>query len=232
MEGTNRIIAIETSGRQGSIAALYGEKDGCHLNGCYIECGDQRTAQALAPALKRLLDEANWEPASVDLVAVAVGPGSFTGLRIGVTTGKAFAYAANADVIGVNTLEAIALQATCGATPLWVISDAQRQELFTAKFVFDDGGAFRLQRETAILGQDAWLSALQAGDYVTGPALGRLQSRLPAGVVVAPQALWQPMAESVGRLAWNAYRAGRRDDVWKLAPQYYRASAAEEKNPV
>ena len=54
----------------------------------------RRSAQTLAPAIATLLDAVEWRPADVELVAVATGPGSFTGLRIGVTTAKAFAYAA------------------------------------------------------------------------------------------------------------------------------------------
>jgi tRNA threonylcarbamoyladenosine biosynthesis protein TsaB len=231
MEGAKRILAIETSGKHGSIAALVGEADGCRLVGQIAESGDERTAQALAPAMKRLLQEANWGPAEVELVAVAVGPGSFTGLRIGVTTAKTFAYAVQAEVIGVDTLDVLAFQAPPSTAPLWAVIGAQRQELFVAKFAFDDGATFRTVRETAILSQDAWFAELRAGDRVIGPALNRLQNRLPATIEVVPQILWQPMAEAVGQVAWNAYRNGRRDDLWKLVPNYYRASAAEEKNP-
>jgi hypothetical protein len=70
---------------------------------------------------------------------------------------------------------------------------------------------------------------LQPGDRVTGPALGRLRPRLPPGVVAATEACWQPTAETVGQFAWRMFQRGWRDDLWKLAPLYYRPSAAEEK---
>jgi tRNA threonylcarbamoyladenosine biosynthesis protein TsaB len=231
MEGAQRIIAIETSGRYGSIATLWGAADGSHLIGQIALGDDQRTAQALAPALRQLLNDANWTPASVKLVAVAVGPGSFTGLRIGVTTAKTFAYAVGAEVIGVNTLKALAAQAPQSVAPLWTILDAQRQELFAAKFELDEAGNLRVERETAIVSQDAWLANLQPGDRVIGPALGRLTARLPDSIEVMPAELWQPMAAAVGQVAWKAHQVGQHDDVWTLAPQYYRASAAEEKLP-
>ena len=163
--------------------------------------------------------------ASIRLVVVAVGPGSFTGLRIGVTTAKTLAYAVGAEVIGVNTLAVIAEQAPPAATPLWVVMDAQRQELFAAKF----DGQRRFIRETQIASQTEWLNSLQPGDYVTGPGLRRFVPAMPAGVNAVDESLWMPLADAVGQLGWRDFQAGRRNDVWSLLPQYYRQSAAEEK---
>lgn len=225
-----RIIAIETSGRHGSVAALRGEAERAELIG-QIALGDERrTAQALAPALRELLTQLDWTPQSVELVAVAVGPGSFTGLRIGVTTAKTFAYAVGASSIGVNSLAVIAAQAPASPAPLWAALDAQRQELFVAKFVADEGRSMPIDCETTIVSRDLWLSQLKAGDRVSGPPLGTIRTTLPDSVVVLPEELWQPMAAAVGQIGWRAYQSGRRDDVWKLVPRYYRKSAAEEKS--
>jgi tRNA threonylcarbamoyladenosine biosynthesis protein TsaB len=224
-----RIVAIETSGRHGSVAALHGEADRAELIRQITLTGNQRTAQALAPALRELLTDIDWRSPSVELVAVAVGPGSFTGLRIGVTTAKTFAYAIGAKVIGVNSLAAMAAQAPLSHAPLWTVLDAQRQELFAARFVADEHGKMPVDCETSIVARDAWLAQAQPGDRVTGPPLRALQDKLPAGVITLSETLWQPMAAAVGLVGWRAYQAGRRDDVWKLAPQYFRASAAEER---
>lgn len=224
-----RILGIETSGSHGSVAALIGETVEAQLLDQIVLSGGERTAQALAPAMQRLIANVGWSTKSVELVAVAVGPGSFTGLRIGVTTAKAFAYAVGADVIGVNTLEALAVQAAPSTSRLWTILDAQRQELFAATFLVDAKSNIRFECEAHIISQDRWLGGLQLGDGVIGPALKRMVPRLPAGVVALPEASWQPMAAAVGLVAWKHYLAGQRDDVWKLAPNYYRPSAAEEK---
>ena len=228
MECSKRLIAIETTGRQGSVATLAGEAGGAKLVAQIALTSDERTAQALAPTLKKLLAETGWKPSSVELVAVAVGPGSFTGLRIGVTTAKTFAYAVGAEVIGVNTLEALAAQAP-SKSPLWTVLDAQRQELFAAKFISGDDHRMHVDRQTRIIAQDAWLAELHPGDHVIGTALSRLAARLPVFVEPVSSDLWQPMAAAVGSVAWQSYLTGQRDDLWKLAPQYYRASAAEEK---
>ena len=186
----------------------------------------------LAPALQQLLAEADWSPKSVELVAVAVGPGSFTGLRIGVTTAKTFAYAVGAEVIGVNTLDALAAQAPPSAAPLWTMLDAQRQELFAAKFIVD------ARRSTCTRSRDVHhrrkthgLPNLQPGDRVTGPALSRLASRLAGRrrrcARTNSGSRWrQPSAKSHGK----HYQAGQRDDVWKLAPQLLSRRAPPKKN--
>jgi tRNA threonylcarbamoyladenosine biosynthesis protein TsaB len=229
MADSTRILAIESSSRHCSIATFWGDADAARLVGQTLLSGDERTAQVLAPAIQELLAAAGWDPKDVQLVAITVGPGSFTGLRIGVTTAKAFAYATGAEVIGINTLAALAHQMPASGSPVWAVLDAQRQELFAAKFIVSEGQAVRTDYETCIVGQDAWLRDLEAGDRVIGPALRRLAPRLPDGVEVAPEELWQPTAQAVGELAWKEYLAGRRDDVWKLVPNYYRPSAAEEK---
>lgn len=110
-----RILALETTDRIGSVAALSGSNPLLQLA---LHSG-QRSAQALAPAVRDLLEQVGWMPDEVELVAVSVGPGSFTGLRVGVTMAKVFAYAVGAEVLGINTLEAIANAGVAKAkTPL------------------------------------------------------------------------------------------------------------------
>ncbi len=227
---SKRILAIESSGRHGSVATLWGEPEHAHVVNQILMRSDERTAQVLAPSIQKALALADWPPKSVELVAVTVGPGSFTGLRIGVTTAKAFAYAIGAEVIGVNTLEALALQAPPSTAPLWAILNAQRQELFAAKFMVSEPLGIHTLQETSIIPQDLWLSNLQSGDRVAGPSLKQLAARLPSATEVLPEEHWQPTAAAVGQLAWRNYQAGERDDVWKLSPNYYRLSAAEEKH--
>jgi tRNA threonylcarbamoyladenosine biosynthesis protein TsaB len=221
-----RILALETSGRDGSLAALEGNQRGVvRLVREATVVGPERTAQFLAPRLQELLHDVRWEASAIELITVAVGPGSFTGLRIGVTTAKALAYATGAQVIGVNTLAVIAEQAPAECRSLWVVMDAQRQELFAAKF----GSDRKLLCEPLLLPQQLWPAALKPGDSVSGPGLRRLRVDLPDDVHIVDESRWQPMATAVGQLGWRDYTAGRRDDLWTLAPQYYRQSAAEEK---
>jgi tRNA threonylcarbamoyladenosine biosynthesis protein TsaB len=224
-----RILALETSGTSGSVAALEGER----LLGEFCLDPALRSACSLAPGLSKLLAEVGWRPRDVQLVAVTAGPGSFTGLRVGVTTAKSFAYAVGAEVLGVNTLEVLAEQAPSDARVIKAVIDAQRQELFAATFqrepAVPSSLSRRLQAAGEILSIEAWLTALAPDDCVIGPALTKLLDRLPDYVRAPPEQDWMPKAASVGLIALRRFAAGERDDIWRLAPLYLRRSAAEEK---
>ena len=220
-----RTLAIETTERTGSVAAL---ADGQLVAEAPL-AGDQRSAQSLAPAIEEILNRLEWRAADVDLVAVTVGPGSFTGLRVGVTTAKTLAYAVGAEVLGVNTLEVIAAQAPLGEARITAVIDAQRQQFYSASFTRENHAAMRCVEETHIVDRAAWLAKRPAGEVVTGPGLSRLTDDLPPGVTVVESHDWAPRAATVGKLAVAHYQQGRRDDLFRLAPQYYRLSAAEEK---
>lgn len=223
-----RILALETSGRSGSVAAIV---DNNLLTQLELDPGE-RSAGALAPAVRQAFAQSGWPPRSIQLVAVTVGPGSFTGLRIGVTTAKLLAYAAGAECLGIDTLDAIAAQVPTEIDSDRVVAaiDAGRGELFVKRFVRGTADSWMPDDETAIEAIDAWLARLAAKDAVTGPAIAMLADRLPSGALVADSRLWQPMAATVGRLAALRYAAGERGDAWKLAPFYLRRSAAEEKH--
>ena len=217
-----RILALETSGRQGSAAAF---AEGRVLVEHEVP-PDERTARALAPTIRRVLAEAGWSPGDVERVAVTNGPGSFTGLRIGVTTAKAFAYGSGAAVQGVGTLECLAAQMPVeDDVRLWTVMDAQRQQLFAAEFAAADG-KWRVREDCSIVEAEPWLAARGSGELLTGPGLARFRDALPASVRIAPESRWRPLAATVGQLAADREPT---EDVWSLVPQYFRPSAAEER---
>ena len=224
-----RTLAIETSGRTGSLAAF---EDQQLLREVSLPT-DRRSAESFAPVLAELFEQLAWPQRSIDLVAVTVGPGSFTGLRIGVTMAKTIAYVAKADVVSVNTLEVIALRAfqeyeECASNSLWAIMDAQRDELFAARFRYD-GSSLVTEIPAQIVACDDWIAMLDANAQVAGPPLAKLHER--AGDLAAQSVaknLWTPMAAAVGRLGLAAHAAGQQSDAMSLVPNYYRLSAAEE----
>jgi tRNA threonylcarbamoyladenosine biosynthesis protein TsaB len=221
------LLALETSGRTGTVAIF---ADGRLVLQRQLAT-DQRSAQSLLPAIRSCLAEAGWAPGQTDLVAVTTGPGSFTGLRVGVVAAKTFAYAAGCEVMGVETLRVIAVQSAQDAADLSAVIDAQRNQLYCGFFRVDHEGQVDALRTTRILDFEDWLAELRPGTVVSGPGLrhGELVDRLPKTVRAADESVWVPRAATVALLAWRDYRAGRRDDLWKLAPNYYRKSAAEEK---
>jgi tRNA threonylcarbamoyladenosine biosynthesis protein TsaB len=224
-----KILAFETSGRLGSIALLE-TADGKLVSTIERETPpDRRTARSLLPTTQALLQENGWRPADVDLIAVTAGPGSFTGLRIGVVAAKTFAYAVGAKLVGVHTLAAMAEPIDARAPRLWTILDAQRQELFAASFNPTRSVVDQSDLTTDITPIDDWLAQLSAGDQVAGPPLEKLRQLLPAGVTVANERLWNPTAAAVGRLGFALFNRGREISPLELVPDYFRKSAAEEK---
>lgn len=223
-----RILAIESSATQGSVAAsddgqLLAEIPTAKVGG---------TARTLAPAIDTLLDRIGWTPQDTQLVAVTQGPGSFTGLRVGVTTAKTFAYAIDAPVVGINTLEVIAASALSAAGPssnkVWAVLDAQRGQVFAASFTGGDGPRPQTLQETAIFDLESFVADLNPSDTVAGPSLERLfESASCPAKCMAPD-IGRPTAATVARLAWLMPESARLP-CWSLAPQYFRPSAAEEK---
>jgi tRNA threonylcarbamoyladenosine biosynthesis protein TsaB len=199
----------------------------------------ERTAESLVPAIGGLLDQTGWQPHSVQLVCVVTGPGSFTGLRMGITTAKTFAYAAGANLVGIHTLAALAYPVSSSCSPcggskqfgragrLWTIFNAQRQELFVA--CFEQASTNQQVPTTHVVGIPAWLAQLQPGDTIVGPPLEKLASRLPKGVKIVEKRCWQPDAVAVGQLGVALALQSKQVHPMQLVPQYYRKSAAEEK---
>ena len=220
-----RTLALETSGLSGSVAAC----DGGRLLAEHDLAVGQRSAQSLAPALRKLLAEVGWQPRDVQCVAVTIGPGSFTGLRVGVTTAKTFAYATRAAVIGVDTLAVIAAQAPAEATRVAVALDAQRREVFAAVYGPATMQGRSLVEPARIVTVQAWLDSLTDDVWGSGPVLDKLAGVLPPGARPVAREFWHPRAATVARLAGAAFDRGQRDDIWQLVPNYLRRSAAEEK---
>ncbi len=220
-----RLLAIETTESAGSLAAL---SDGNLLAELNLP-PDHGSAQSLAPGLKRLLEQVDWRPTDVQVVAVVIGPGSFTGLRIGVVTAKTFAYAVRADLLGLDTLEVIAAGAPASVTALSVAVDAQRGQVAARSFVRGSEGWMHPSGPPELLDIDAWWAAQRPGSLVASPVLRRFGDRLPAHLVALESKYWLPRAATAGQLAARLHAAGYRDDLWALTPRYSRPSAAEEK---
>ncbi len=205
-----------------------------------------RTTCSLIPGIQDQLAKLGWQPTDLDLVAVSHGPGSFTGLRVGITVAKALAYALGAEVMGISTLDVIARQAEVsspdlatrtseidtsevGVQSLWSLIDAQRQQVFVARYEPVASAPWRRAESTCVLGVDTWLAKIAPGDVISGPPVEKLRSRVRPDVAIIAAVNGVPRAATVGRLAAEAFHRGERGDLWALVPQYHRLSAAEEK---
>lgn len=238
------VLALETSSLEGSVAILRDTPRGVEVLATESLAKGDRSAKTLYKVLGGILDRFGGSPRGVGLVCVASGPGSFTGLRVGVSATKLLAYCWGAPAVGVSTLKAIAYQAAAHFTesggaiaegPLMVeaVLDAQRQELFVEKYVLVPEAPLEdlqaLGGGPEIVSRQAWLQKLAQGELVSGPPLISLRAKLPAGVIAATDAVLDPTAVTIGKLGLAQWKAGDKGDPFTLMPIYVRPSAAEEK---
>ena len=220
--------AIDTSHAAGSVAAV---ADGAVAEAS-LPAGDH--ARLLAPALVDVARRLGWTPRDAELVAVVRGPGSFTGLRVGVATAKALAWAGGARLVGVSAFDVIARRTARAlpfrAGPIAIAFDAGRGDVFAAIATPDIGSPTQWAVSPgALLPRAAWLGSLPDGTCVSGPALAAAGEAIPACLAVAPRVAWLPVSAEAAAVGLLLAAAGRDDDPAVLVPDYLRPSYADEK---
>lgn len=219
-----RLLILETSSRTGLVALALGEE----LRGVRQLEEARRHTRDLAPATSALLAEQGWRPRDLQAVIVSRGPGSYTGLRVGIMSAKTFAYATGCALIAVDTFAALAVQAPPSLPRIDVLADAQQDKVYVQSFVRMAEG-WQSSSELSIHPIADWLAAREPSAWVTGPGLLKWASRLPADVPKVDASLWEPQSASLLRIGLARYQAGERDDPWALEPLYLRPSSAEEQ---
>jgi len=218
------LLAINTTGRPFGIALL-GEGGEILAEQTLTVRGKARFA-ALMPALDFTLKAAGLSLKQIRCLAVALGPGSFTGLRVGLAAAKGLSHGLALPLIGIRSLEALALQAPWTETPVAALVDSRREEVFLARFHCGNPGDPLLQEEERALllkelpGLFPHPTLFIGDDPVRLPAL--LQEILGARCLLAPLHLWGIRAASVGALALRRWRLGDLDDPRTLSPRYLR----------
>lgn len=226
-----KTLSIDTSLASGSVAALDGDRTTTRPLGTAGEHARLLTA-ALADAAAGL----GWRPRDAELVAVVRGPGSFTGLRVGVTAAKAVAWANGCRLLGVSGFEVAARAAGGQQGPIHVAYDAGRGDVFAATALPSTTSPTGWSIGPAALAPLAdWLDRLPPGGLVAGPALDveavRQALATRPDLRAAPDGGRGHAAATAGRIALLRAAAGESDDPATLVPDYLRASYAEERPP-
>lgn len=234
-----RVLALATSGPFPAV--------GLALPGAVVDAvalgGGADRGRDLVPTIDALLKRHGLEVADLTGIAVDVGPGSFTGSRIGVATAKGLAAAHGTPLVGVGSLEALALTAGPARAPLLTLRDARNGEAYFALWhppaAAADGTAFdatpRPQRVARpargpVAAIRAALEERGLGKVVAvGEDAERLAASLPLAGLLAGVRTDPPGADAVARLAWRRLLAGTFDDPDALAPHYLQPSTAEAR---
>ena len=186
-------------------------------------------SEGLMPQLDQMFSRTGIKKEEIDRIAVSIGPGSFTGLRIGLAAAEAMAYAWQCGICGVNTLLAMAYNIPVGGIVLAPVLDAQKGNFYAAFYEWV-GGELREAQPVEITDGDTLLQQLQdCGKPVLlmGECEKLLKHPLPAGISVVPEQVRLPKASSVA-LAAEGMKALTGENVFSLRPYYIRKSEAEE----
>jgi tRNA threonylcarbamoyladenosine biosynthesis protein TsaB len=216
-------LAIETSGPVGSVALV---ESGGVLGEERLELGKQH-GQVLIPVISRLLAECKRKPCDCGLVAVSVGPGSFTGLRVGVVCAKTLAYAAGCPLRAVSTLQAIACNSPPDVSIVDVIGDAQRGDLFVGRFIRNAAADWMPDGEIRVVSTESWAASLKLNDVISGPGLEKFGALAEGRCRILDPACRVPRAVSIALLGMQQSAAGKVAALWSVEPLYLRRSSAE-----
>ena len=224
------ILSIDTSSQVSSVAVLSAERVAAELS----MQGALTHSETLMPHIGTALEMARVKKNELEGVAVSIGPGSFTGLRIGLAAAKMMAYALHIPLIAVPTLEALAHHTICEGVRLVPMMDAQKGNVYAQEFAWEAGAEELTLREAhplVILPRTEVLAGLA---HSTQPVLllgDAMQKKgadeLPTGVRLAPIHARMPRAACVGLASLTRLARGAVDDPVTIAPLYLRRSEAE-----
>ena len=219
-----RVLAVEASSLAGGVALLDDER----LVAEYLLDVSVTHSERLMAAVDRVLADARWTPRALGGLAVAVGPGSFTGLRIAVSTVKGLAVALGLPIAAVPTLDAMAAALPWAALPICPVLDARKGEVYASLYRWQDG-AMRREWEYLAMAPAALAARLDEPTLVVGDGAPSIDS---PHVRTLPSPRRLPSPACVGALGLARLRRGETVAAAALAPLYLRPSEAELKRRV
>lgn len=212
-------LLIETSGRGGFV--------GLARNGNVVHTAaldeSRRHARDLAESVRRILATENLQPKDITGVFVSIGPGSYTGLRVGLASAKAFAYAVGCPLVAVPTFHAIVENMVCGYDAVHVIADALQGQVYLQTFesVLDEWKSSEPLRIANV-------RDLQLTHSITGPGVTVYDAILPANLDRVEESRRSPTIEGLWHAGKNL-KPLTREEMFAVEPLYLRGSSAEEK---
>jgi tRNA threonylcarbamoyladenosine biosynthesis protein TsaB len=221
-----KILSIETSTRVGSVAIIEDE----HLIAEYILNVVSTHSERLLPSIDQILKDSQLTVRDIEGFAVSLGPGSFTGLRIGISTVKGLALATGRAVVGVPTLDCLAHNIAFTHLLVCPILDARKGEVYTALYQGDGSG--KLEKLTADLAikPEELLTRIKEPVIFLGDGVEAYRDTLRSGqdnCLFAPAYLNQPRASVLAKLGLEKFKQGHVFKEEEIQPLYCRLAEAE-----
>lgn len=220
------LLAIDTAGKTAAVAVL---QDDRLLYECYLDAGLTHS-ETLLPLVDTALRLTGLTPADIDLYGVNAGPGSFTGLRIGLAAAKGLAFAKNTPCAPVSTLEALAACHTGTGTVLCAL-DARRAQVYWAAFDLETHARLTEDDAAPVDSLAELIKSCKKPLFFVGDGASICYNRYGTepGVIPAPPALANGRAAGVGLVAARMARQGQAVPPKDLLPSYHRLSQAERE---
>lgn len=222
------ILGIDTSTLTGSVA-LVGPQ-GLVAEWCLTSA--RTHSERLLKAVDWMLKEAGVELPALDGFAVAQGPGSFTGLRIGLATVKTLAASLSKPLVGIPTLDALAWNVQYTGYQVCPLLDARKSEVYAALYRFEGQRLIKLT-SNLVIDPKKLILMVHTPTLFLGEGLGLYKNLLAKELgelaLFAPPVAWPPRASTVARLGREKLLRGETDAIEKLVPLYVRPSEAELK---
>ena len=224
-----RTLSIDTTSMRGSVALTEGDVAVVE----YQNSTPQTHAENLLSTVDRALSEAGWEKGDLDAIACALGPGSFTGLRIGLAAAKGIAFSLDIPIAGVSSLKSLAMNRIDDGKFIVPIIDARRSEVYSAAYRFSSGKLEEVIEE-CVLPPDVLIEKLLECDSETILVAGGgvleyqnlFETRLNNRIDIPEEKKILPCASNLARLCLEKLENGG-DDLIELVPNYIRRSDAE-----
>lgn len=232
MENSQFYLGIETSGHCGSIAICGPRQQIVQVD---LQQQGRKHAQTLVAEVKKLLEQLELSPGQITGIGVSRGPGSFTGLRIGTAFAKTFGYVTGCPVLGIDTFEAIALNCPQEIQETYVISNAQRGDLFVGRYVKISENQWQRTADIGLCEITEFCRSRTSGETVTGPGIELLEDASLSNVQLLQPEHRLPVAAKISEITARILQNSPPEhhdslnEVWTLTPFYLRKSAAEEK---
>jgi len=224
------ILALETSTLTGSVALVEASPPKTRIIG-EITLNLQSThSERLMPSVHHLLEDASLKIRGIQGIALALGPGSFTGLRIGGSTVKGLAYALKIPVVGGSTLEALACNVSYSSSMICPVLDARKKEVYAAFFRGDGTGRIGRVSEDWVISPEELCRRVAAETLFLGDGAEvytEILKNADPRVSFAPPELSLPRALNVAGLALPKFQRGETLDLFTFTPIYIRRSEAE-----
>jgi len=222
------VLAINTSSYRLGIALMNDE----HVIGVHETYTKMNQSKRAMPAIEQLMADVQMTPAEIDRIVVAQGPGSFTGIRIGVTIAKTMAWALDVPIVGVSTLKALAYQATAYTEHVIVpFFDARRNRVYTGAYVWKESALTPVIDEKNI-SMDEWLAELEQLNkklVFLSPDMDIYEDTIHSTVkehVIIPPSIFHRVNPVHVALVGEMEEV---QDIHTLTPEYLRLAEAEKK---